>query len=215
MHIRGSSTAICRISLRFFSPPEKPTLTGRFSISASMSSVFALSRTSFRNSAAFSSASPRAFRCAFSAVRRKVRFPTPGISTGYWNARNSPSAARSSGSIARRSTPVQRRRALGHLVAVAARQHVAERRLARAVRPHDRMHLAGPNLEVDALEDRLVLLLELHVQVLDLQHVRSLPNSSGAASATRRPRPPAGIPEPSPPPERQRRPASAPRPAHS
>ena len=31
--------------------------------------------------------------------------PTPGISTGYWKARNSPSAARSSGSIASRSTP--------------------------------------------------------------------------------------------------------------
>ena len=105
MHIRGSSTAICRISLRFFSPPEKPTLTGRFSISASMSSAFAFSRTSLRNSAAFSSASPRALRWALSAVRRKVMLPTPGISTGYWNARNSPAAARSSGSIASRSAP--------------------------------------------------------------------------------------------------------------
>src|ERR1019366_7669867 len=26
---RGSSTAICKISLRFFSPPEKPTLSAR------------------------------------------------------------------------------------------------------------------------------------------------------------------------------------------
>ena len=31
--MRGSSSAICRISLRFFSPPEKPTLTPRRSIS--------------------------------------------------------------------------------------------------------------------------------------------------------------------------------------
>ena len=29
----GSSSAICRISFRFFSPPEKPTLSGRRSIS--------------------------------------------------------------------------------------------------------------------------------------------------------------------------------------
>ena len=30
---RGCKTAICKISLRFFSPPEKPTLTARRSIS--------------------------------------------------------------------------------------------------------------------------------------------------------------------------------------
>jgi hypothetical protein len=41
---RGSSSAICRISLRFFSPPEKPTLSGRFSMSLSMSSFSRPSR---------------------------------------------------------------------------------------------------------------------------------------------------------------------------
>ena len=34
---------ICRISERFFSPPEKPTFTGRFSISMSMLSFAAFS----------------------------------------------------------------------------------------------------------------------------------------------------------------------------
>ena len=33
----GSSTAICRISFRFFSPPEKPVFTDRVSIDVSMS----------------------------------------------------------------------------------------------------------------------------------------------------------------------------------
>jgi hypothetical protein len=33
----GSSSAIWRISLRFFSPPEKPALTGRFSRKSSIS----------------------------------------------------------------------------------------------------------------------------------------------------------------------------------
>jgi hypothetical protein len=61
-------------------------------------------------------------------------------------------------------------RAAGHLVAVAARQHIGQRRLARAVRPHDRMHLARLDGQVDALEDGLVLFLELDVQVLDLKH---------------------------------------------
>jgi hypothetical protein len=91
--------------LRFFSPPEKPTFTGRFIISASIFSAAALARTSLRKSPALTSPSPRALRCAFIAVRRKVMLPTPGISTGYWNARNSPAAALSSGSIASRSAP--------------------------------------------------------------------------------------------------------------
>ena len=40
----GSSTAIWKISLRFFSPPEKPVLTGRLSSvwSISMSFIFSL-----------------------------------------------------------------------------------------------------------------------------------------------------------------------------
>ncbi len=49
-HIVGSSTSICRISERFFSPPEKPTFTGRFSISMSMWSRSALPLTNFMNS---------------------------------------------------------------------------------------------------------------------------------------------------------------------
>jgi hypothetical protein len=36
-------------------------------------------------------------RCAFIAALRKVMVATPGISSGYWKARNSPAAARRSG----------------------------------------------------------------------------------------------------------------------
>ena len=43
-------------------------------------------------------------------------------------------------------------RAAGDLVVLAARQHLGERALARAVRSHDGMHLAGVDLEVDALQ---------------------------------------------------------------
>ena len=50
---------ICTISLRFFSPPEKPTLTGRLSISASMLELAASARASFRNSAPDSGFSSR------------------------------------------------------------------------------------------------------------------------------------------------------------
>ena len=107
-HSVGSSTSICRISERFFSPPEKPTFTGRFSISMSMLRRAALSFTNFRNSGVESSTCPRALRTALAAVRRNVRPATPGISIGYWKARNTPFAARSSGSISSRLSPFQR-----------------------------------------------------------------------------------------------------------
>ena len=62
---------------------------------------------------------------------------------------------------------VEADRALGHLEARVAHDRVGERRLAGAVRPHQRVHLASAHLEVEALED--LLLLGGYVQVLDLQ----------------------------------------------
>ena len=158
--MRGSSTAICRISLRFFSPPEKPTFTGRFSISASMSSAFAFSRISFRNVG----------RVELGLAARLALGVERGAQEGHVaDARDLDRILEREEQPRRRPLlrlereqvlAVERRGALGDLVALAAGEHVGERRLARAVRPHDRMHLARPHLEVDALEDRLVLLLE-------------------------------------------------------
>ena len=79
---------------------------------------------------------------------------TPGISTGYWKARNTPSRARSSGDSASRSLPFEQHLAGGDGVARAAGEDVRERALARAVRAHDRVHLALPNREVEAAQDR-------------------------------------------------------------
>ena len=91
--------------MRFFSPPEKPKLTARFKSSGLTPTSFAFSRISFMKAAALISSSPRALRSAFSAVRRKYMLATPGISIGYWKARNRPMAARSSGSSSRSSAP--------------------------------------------------------------------------------------------------------------
>ena len=44
-----------------------------------------------------------------------------------------------------------------HLVAFAPGEHVAQAALARAVRPHDRVHLAGPDHEVHPVEDRIAV----------------------------------------------------------
>ena len=93
--------------MRFFSPPEKPTLSGRFRISSAMPRPPASSRTRLRNSGVVSSFCPRFLRTALSAVRRNVMVATPGISIGYWKARNTPLAARSSGAMASRSSPFQ------------------------------------------------------------------------------------------------------------
>jgi hypothetical protein len=63
---------------------------------------------------------------------------------------------------------------VGDLVRRVPHQRVGERRLAGAVRAHDRVHLAGVDRQVDALDD-LGAVLERDVQVLDLQqcHGRS------------------------------------------
>ena len=57
-------------------------------------------------------------------------------------------------------------RALGDLIGGVAEQGVGERRLARAVRPHQRVDLAAGDVEVDAAQD--LALLGAHVQVSDL-----------------------------------------------
>ena len=138
--------------MRFFSPPEKPTLTRALEqLSVDPDQLrLARARASRNSTASISGLAARACARALSAVRRKYMLPTPGISTGYWKARNTP-AARPLLRRHREQVPaVEEHLALGHLVALAAGQHVGERALARAVRPHDRMHLAGADLEVDA-----------------------------------------------------------------
>ena len=58
--------------------------------------------------------------------------------------------------------------ALTHLIARPPRQHISQRRLARPVRPHDRMHLARGHVERNAVEDRLVG--DRRVEVFNVQH---------------------------------------------
>src|SRR6266850_2275106 len=67
----GSSTAIWKISFRFFSPPEKPSLTERPVKLWSIATSFIFSLASARKSIASSSSSPRRLRSALRAVRRR------------------------------------------------------------------------------------------------------------------------------------------------
>jgi hypothetical protein len=63
---------------------------------------------------------------------------------------------------------LERHRSGRHLVAFAAGDDVAERRLAGAVGPHDGVHLAGLQLQRETLED--LLAGDGDVEVFDLQH---------------------------------------------
>src|SRR3546814_10882742 len=67
---------------------------------------------------------------------------------------------------------------LGHLIPRPPAEHIGERRLARAVRPHDRMDFARVDDERQALQDRLVG--DGGVEVFDFEHGHlSSPSPSG------------------------------------
>src|SRR5919202_6149585 len=99
--ILGLSSSSWRISWRFFSPPEKPSLTLRSATAVSMRRASIAVRTSLTQVRSLG-ASPS---MAVFAVRRKLDTVTPGTSTGYCMARNRPARARSSTVIARTSSP--------------------------------------------------------------------------------------------------------------
>ena len=61
--------------------------------------------------------------------------------------------------------------AVGDLVVILAGEHIGEGRLAGAVRPHDGMHLAGGEREVEAFQDFAAV--DIDVQILDLKHYGS------------------------------------------
>src|SRR2546428_100686 len=107
--ISGFNTAICRISARFFSPPENPSLTYRERKESSMRSTDISSLSSARNSLtliALDLSLPSKPRLALIAVRRKFDIVIPGTTTGYCSARNMPSFARCSGCNFRMSWPL-------------------------------------------------------------------------------------------------------------
>src|SRR3954469_5701775 len=97
----GLRSSICRISWRFFSPPEKPSFTERSANAGSMRRLSIAERTSLTQVRS-GGASPS---IAVLAVRRKFDTETPGTSTGYCMARNRPARARSSTDIASTSAP--------------------------------------------------------------------------------------------------------------
>src|SRR4051795_12927304 len=94
--------------MRFFSPPEKPSLRYReLNSRGTLTSSIAAS-TVLRNSRREISASPRWARWAFMTMRRYFVTVTPGTETGYWKAMKRPMRERSSGAAPVMSSPSNR-----------------------------------------------------------------------------------------------------------
>src|SRR5579875_2736550 len=150
---RGASTAICRTSLRFFSPPEKPSLTERCSRARSKPTCAAFCSTRPRNSPGPTSSSPRARRTACGAEEVHVGHPwdLDRVLEGQEQAGRGPLLGRQGQQVG----PLEAHLAAGHLVGPSARQHVGQGALTGTVGPHDRMDLAGGQLERQAAQDLL------------------------------------------------------------
>ena len=90
----GSNIAIWNISLRFFSPPLKPSFTLRLA-SLLSNSTMARFAHQLQELTGDKAGRWRYLRCSFTAARMKFTIDTPGISTGAWKERKIPSCARS------------------------------------------------------------------------------------------------------------------------
>src|SRR4051794_18113408 len=100
----GCSNASWRISMRFFSPPEKPSLRYRVEKSRGTLVSSIAASTVLRKSFSEMGSSRRAFMI----IRRYFVTVTPGMATGYWKAMKRPARARSSGSASVISSPSSR-----------------------------------------------------------------------------------------------------------
>ena len=147
---RGSSSAIWRISLRFFSPPENPSFRCRSAKAGSMPSRSIHSVMATRTSSTERSSPLR----ADTAWRRNWMTETPVISSGYWKARNSPPWPARRAARRVMSSPSKADGPSVTVVAGVAQQRVAEGGLAGAVGTHEGVDLTGrPTCEVHAPQD--------------------------------------------------------------
>ena len=170
MASRGSSIAICRISLRFFSPPEKPSLTLALEQRPGpCSTSFGLARGPAPGTRRRRSRARRAAR-RMRVQRRaqEVHVADAGDLDRVLEGQEHARARALLGCQRQQVLAVERHAAAGDLVALAAGQHVGQRALARAVGSHDGVHLARADVEVEAVED--LCAVDLDVEVLDLEH---------------------------------------------
>ena len=128
--MRGRSTASCSVSLRFFSPPDRSTLSERWSSALLEADARRLGSRAGRRARRWRHRAPS------SASRIMSSRATPGTSVGYCITRCRPAAARSHVGMRQHVDAVERDGAGEHLVAGLAHHDRRERALAGAVRAH-------------------------------------------------------------------------------
>ncbi len=82
---RADSIAIWKISIRFFSPPEKPTLRPRRSISKSILRLVAVASRGLEELRRAHLGLAARLALGVDGSAHKGQAGTPGISSGYWN----------------------------------------------------------------------------------------------------------------------------------
>jgi hypothetical protein len=157
----GSSSAIWKISLRFFSPPEKPSLTADLE-----QRRFRLDQLHELHGVELGLAEVLPLR-----VQRRLE------EIGVVHAGNLDRVLkRHEHALAGALVRIQVEEILalvddgaaGDLVFGMAGQRAGQRALARPVRSHDGVHLAGVHVQVDPFQDRLAL--DLDLEILDIKH---------------------------------------------
>ena len=108
-------------------------------------------------------------------LAQELETGTPGISSGYWKARNMPGLGPHVGRPGGDVLAPEPDRAARHLVGGVAEQGVGQRRLARAVGAHQGVELALAHDQVDAR--RISVSVDGDVEVLDLEQAESRPES--------------------------------------
>ena len=154
--------------MRFFSPPEKPRLTGRFSMSCAMLSFFDASRTRFMKSGVGQLAV--AARLALGVERRLEKGHGGDAGDLQWILEHQEQAERRAfGRILFQQVhAVEFYGPFRHFVVRAAGDDIGQRRLAGAVRPHDRGDLAGVHRQAQPVDDFFAG--DGDVEIVDFKH---------------------------------------------
>ena len=173
----GCNTASCRVSTRFISPPDRSTFSERSASRGSSPIRSASWRMATSTSSTLRPAGP-------GGLDQDVAQLHAGHLDGVLQRQEQPGLGPLPGRQPRQVDAVERHAAAEHLVAGAAGDHMGQRRLARAVRAHHDVHLAGADREVDAPQD--LLPGDRHPQVAHLQdgHQPSTPAALPASAAT-------------------------------
>src|SRR6266511_4691365 len=149
----GSSTAICRISLRFFSPPENPSFIERFGSVWPISTKFMLSFNNPKKSNGIELFKGTVRARGVNGGAQDVGGAHPRDRNGVLKRQKNPCAGTSLRGHLHQIVALVEYLASGDVIVLSPGQHLGQRALARPIGAHHGMDLAGVHLEIDAAQD--------------------------------------------------------------